>query len=230
MTTMKERVDKTLESIRSTALACGRDPESVLLIGVSKKKPASAIREGVEAGLQNLGENYIQEAMEKIDSLKGLKAAWHFIGHLQSNKARFAVRYFDLIHTVDTLKLAREINKQAGKIQKIQDVLMQINIGREETKSGAEKEDALKLAADMAALPNIRLMGLMGMPPFFDEPERARPYFKAIAEIRTAIEKKKIAGISMKHLSMGMSGDYKVAVEEGATMVRIGTAIFGSRP
>lgn len=227
--TIKNRLDDVKQEIYQAAKACKRDPETIKLVAVSKKKSVVSILEAIDAAVEILGENYIQEAVEKIETIGRTPASWHFIGHLQSNKAKFAVRYFDLIHTVDKLKLAKEINRQAKKIGKIQSILMQINISKETSKSGTDEEDAVKLAHEISKLENVSLKGLMGMPPFFGEPERARPFFKALHDIKTQIERQNIPGITMEHLSMGMSGDFKVAIEEGSTLVRIGTAIFGSR-
>lgn len=217
------------EQITQAAAASNRNPDEILLVGVSKRQSAAKVMAAANAGVVIFGENYIQEAMDKIETLKEVKAAWHFIGHLQTNKARFAVKYFDMIHTVDTLKLAREIDKQAQKIGKIQKILIQINISRESSKSGAQANDALTLAKDISVLENVAINGLMGMPPFFDDPENARPFFRELARIKSKIQDENIPRVLMTHLSMGMSGDFKAAIEEGSTMVRIGTAIFGER-
>ena len=229
MTSITERLARIRQEIETTARGCGRDPRTIELVAVSKRKPADMVKTAIDAGVSCLGENYIQEAVDKITTIGPTPAHWHFIGHLQSNKARFAVAHFDLIHTVDKLKLARELDKQAAKINKHQKILLQINIGEEATKSGARAQDIIALVREVSTLENLRLVGLMGMPPFFENPEKARPYFKAMTQIRTDIEKEKIANVEMTHLSMGMSNDFKVAIEEGATLVRIGTAIFGRR-
>ncbi len=227
MTTINENLEFIKKQIKETALACGRDPETITLIGVSKRKSADTVTKAIEAGSTNLGENYIQEAVEKIDTLGKTSACWHFIGHLQSNKAKFAVKYFDYIHTVDKVKLAREIDKQAAKIGKIQKILLQINIAKEDTKSGAGAEEAISLAREFSRFENLSLDGLMCMPPYFSDPEEARIYFKKLVRIKDEIQG---AGLDTPaHLSMGMSNDFKVAIEEGSTMVRVGTAIFGSR-
>ena len=227
MTTIKENIVSIEKKIHDTALACGRDPETITLIGVSKRKTAQLVSKAIEAGSKDLGENYIQEAVEKIDFLGKESVCWHFIGHLQSNKARFAVQYFDYIHTVDKLKLAREIDKQAQKIKKTQKILLEINIAQEDTKSGAGAREAVVLAREINQFENLSLDGLMCMPPYFSDPENARIYFKKLVQIREEIMG---AGLdNVKHLSMGMSNDFQVAIEEGSTMVRVGTAIFGSR-
>ncbi len=229
MNDIKNRLSTIQDEIQSATKASNRNPDEVLLVSVSKRKSAATVKEAVDAGVTILGENYIQEAMDKIETLGEIPAVWHFIGHLQSNKARFAVKHFDLIHTVDSLKLAKEIDKQAKKIDKTQKILIQINISEEASKSGAGADDALALVKEISTLGNVSITGLMGMPPFFGAPEKARPFFKALARIKSAIELEKIPNVDMNHLSMGMSGDFRVAIEEGATMVRIGTAIFGER-
>lgn len=226
---MFEPLEKINRRIREAAVACGRDPKAVRLVAVSKTVPAERIRPAIEGGVEILGENYIQEAGDKIDQLADADVSWHFIGHLQSNKAKFAVRWFDLIHTVDSVKLAREINKQAAKIDKIQNILIQVNIGMEDSKSGAGERDALSLIREISPLENIAVKGLMTIPPFFDAPERVRPYFKALVSLRDKITAGKIPNVSTEELSMGMSGDFETAICEGATLVRIGTAIFGER-
>ncbi|MBU0971588.1 MAG: YggS family pyridoxal phosphate-dependent enzyme [Proteobacteria bacterium] len=224
---ISENIELIKKQIRETALACGRDPGTIALIGVSKRKSADTVLAGLKGGITHLGENYIQEAVDKINSLGQNQACWHFIGHLQSNKARFAVQYFDYIHTVDTVKLAREIDKQAAKIGKVQKILLQINIAKEETKSGASARESIVLARELNGFEHLSLEGLMCMPPYFDNPENARIYFKRLGLIKQEID---AAGIkSLSHLSMGMSNDFRVAIEEGATLVRVGTAIFGSR-
>lgn len=229
MSSIKENIDNINKQIFDTAISCGRKPEDIQLIAVSKKKNSDTILEGIKAGACHLGENYIQEAIDKINLIGKDKACWHFIGHLQSNKAKFAVQYFEYIHTVDTVKLAKEINKQAEKINKVQKILLQVNIAQEETKSGANTKEAIDLVKQLCSLTNLSLQGLMCMPPYFSDPEQARIYFKQLFQIKEKIIANQFDNVSMKHLSMGMSNDFKVAIQEGATMVRVGTAIFGSR-
>lgn len=229
MTTIKENFEKIKSQVADTANSCGRNPEQVNLIAVSKRKSVDTVMEGINAGALHLGENYIQEAMEKIDIIGEKSACWHFIGHLQSNKAKFAVNYFEYIHTVGSLKLAKEINKQAKKINKIQKILVQVNIAEEETKSGTSIENTIELVEKISIFENLSLQGLMCMPPFFPDPEQARPYFKQLSLIKEKIIELKINNVSMKHLSMGMSNDFRVAIEEGSTLVRVGTSIFGAR-
>jgi len=226
---LKQRLKNVNDRINNAAYACGRDPEIIKLVSVSKTISADRVRKAINAGANILGENYIQEAMEKISELSAYPVSWHFIGHLQTNKAKYAVRLFDLIHTVDSLKLARELNKQAKKINKIQHIMIQINISMESSKSGVYEQDSLKLTRDISCMQNLSIRGLMTIPPFFNSPEKARPYFSALRKLRDKIKKEAIQNVSMKELSMGMTGDFEVAIEEGATLVRIGTAIFGKR-
>ena len=226
---IQSNIKKIHDDICAAAQKSGRDASRVTLIAVSKRKPAEMIRQAIDAGHKGFGENYIQEAMEKIDLLGRDSATWHFIGHLQSNKAKFAVKYFDLIHTVDTVKLAKEINRQAEKIGKIQDILLQVNIALESTKSGAKENEIMDIAKQVCQFDNLRVSGLMCMPPFFDDPEEARAYFKNLKQISKKIELLNLPNTAMIHLSMGMSNDFTVAVEEGSTLVRVGTAIFGAR-
>jgi pyridoxal phosphate enzyme (YggS family) len=190
------------------------------------------VRERMEAAARradSLGENYVQEAQKKIEEL-GPGAAWHFIGHLQSNKAKAAVRLFDWVHSVDSLRLAQELSRVAGQENKVLPVLLQINLGQETTKFGALQDDTFRLLEQMGLLPGISVKGLMTLPPFFDNPEESRPYFHALWELAEVVSRRKITGLSMEELSMGMSNDFETAIEEGATLVRVGTAIFGPRP
>ena len=214
--------------ITSAAKRSGRDLLSVKLVVVTKTVDVDRIREALDAGALILGENRVQEAKEKIEKL-GPIASWHLIGHLQTNKAKYAVKLFYLIHSVDSLELAKEIDKQAAKIGKVQDVLIEVSISGEASKAGVALENAVALVKGAAKLKNISIKGLMTMPPYSDSPEDSRLYFKKLRELSESIARENIPGVSMKELSMGMSGDFEVAIEEGATMVRIGTAIFGER-
>lgn len=215
--------------IQRAALACGRPPESVRLVAVSKTVAARRVREAIEAGVTILGENYIQETREKFNVLYDQTVTWHFIGHLQTNKAKYAVRIFDLIHSVDSFKLATALNKEAAKREKVQDILIQVNLSGEATKSGASADEVARLLEQTAGLDHIRVRGLMTMPPFFDDPERARPFFEALARLRDRLGRTPTANADLEELSMGMTGDFEVAIKAGATLVRIGTAIFGER-
>ena len=225
----KQKLEKIKSEIKKAAMAGNRDPQSVRLVGVSKTKPAHSVKQAIAAGVTTLGENYIQEASKKIQDLSSYPASWHFIGHLQRNKAKDAVRLFDLIHSVDSLKLARELNKQAKKNNKIQNILVQVNIGDQLSKSGVHPQKCLNLIQEISLLQNLSVRGFMTMPPFFDNPEKARPFFSELRNLRDQIKKHNVKNISMNQLSMGMTGDFQVAVQEGATLVRIGTALFGKR-
>ena len=229
MNLLKDRLIHVEDRIRNAAEACGRTPDSVKLVAVSKTKPVEMVQEAVEAGVSILGENYIQEARDKINALPSCAASWHFIGHLQRNKAKYAVKLFDLIHSVDSLKLAREIDHQAKKINKIQKILIQVNIGEDPAKSGAAAKETFELVRQVSRLENLSIQGLMTIPPFFDDPQRVRPCFIALAKLRDDIRSEDIPNIGMEALSMGMTGDFETAIECGATLVRIGTAIFGRR-
>jgi len=227
---LKKKLETIRRKISEAAIACGRKPESVRLVAVSKTVPTERVEKAITAGVTLLGENYIQEAIEKHDALSSYKdVEWHFIGHLQTNKAKYAVRFSDLIHSVDSVKLAREINKQAAKLNKIQNILIQVNIGKEATKSGIDEETAETVIREISTLDHIRIKGLMIIPPFYDEPEKVAPYFSALQNLSAQIDRLKIPNVSMKELSMGMSGDFETAIENGATLVRIGTALFGER-
>jgi hypothetical protein len=215
--------------IHRAAEAAGRRPESVRLVAVSKTKPIQMIRAAIDAGVTDIGENYIQEAREKFSALGTRPVSWHFIGHLQTNKAKYAVRIFDLIHSVDSAKLAGELDRQAEKIGKIQDILIQVNISGEAGKSGIPSEAARPLIEEIAPLAHIRVRGLMTLPPYFDDPEKAQPFFRALRLLRDEIRATDIGNVALDELSMGMTGDFEAAIAEGATLVRIGTALFGSR-
>lgn len=217
------------QKIQNAAIHCGRDPKTIRLVAVTKTQPVQRVQEAISTGIDVVGENYIQEAQEKYAALCHQQVQWHFIGHLQSNKSKYAVRIFELIHSVDSLKLAAELNKCAAKIGKIQKILIQVNIAQELSKSGVETGNALGLIRQIAEYGHISVRGLMTMPPFFDEPEKARPYFKVLRHLKDQIAAEKIPGVLMDELSMGMTGDFEAAIEEGATLVRIGTAIFGER-
>ncbi len=204
-------------------------PPGVELVAAAKTRSAGEILEAIEAGVRTIGENYVQEAAEVFPAI-GRRARWHFIGHLQTNKAKRAVEVFDLIETVDSAALGRELDKRAAAAGKTMEVLVEINSGREPQKAGVLPEAAEPLVRELAALPNLRVVGVMTMGPFAGDPEESRPYFVETRRVRDALRQAAIPGIEMRHLSMGMSHSWRVAVEEGATHVRIGTAIFGPRP
>ena len=200
---MKRNLDSVMNRIKQSAVSSGRDPESVRLVAVSKTIPAETVKQAIDAGANILGENYIQEAKTKFNDLISYPVSWHFIGHLQTNKAKYAVRIFDLIHSVDSFKLARELNKQAGKTGKIQHVLIQVNVAEESSKSGISIQNTLSLIKEISVLKNITIKGLMTMPPFFNEPEKVRPFFKDLRNLRDTIRKEEIDNVDMEELVHG---------------------------
>ena len=220
--------EKVQEKIAQAALRAGRDPDDIQLVAVSKTVSAATIQQAINAGVTILGENYLQEAREKIEEI-GHAVRWDFIGHLQSNKAKYVVDLFDIIQSVDRLSLAQEINRLAVKKGKIVKVLLQVNISGEEAKSGIDPAGVAALLRETLALPNLSVQGLMTMPPYFDDPEKARPYFVALRELRNFLRKEFGKNTDLKELSMGMSADFEIAIEEGSTIVRVGSAIFGER-
>ncbi|MBM4127028.1 MAG: YggS family pyridoxal phosphate-dependent enzyme [Nitrospira sp.] len=224
-----DRVRGILANIRTAAERSGRDPRCVRLVAATKTVSVEHIREGMDAGLSILGENRVQEALPKIEALAQAQVRWHFIGQLQRRKVRSIVGLFDLIHSVDSVELAQEINRRAGEAGRAQDVLLEVNVGGESTKAGFRPNELVRLVAMMAPLTHLRIKGLMAIPPPTVEAESARPYFIRVRELAQAVVAERIPGVSMDELSMGMSNDYAVAVEEGATLVRIGSAIFGAR-
>jgi pyridoxal phosphate enzyme (YggS family) len=226
---LETRLQAVKERIRKAAEGCQRNPEEIRLIAVSKTMPAETVRQAIEAGVTDIGENYVQESRDKFQALVSLDVNWHFIGHLQSNKAKYVVRIFDLIHSVDSLKLARELSKQAKNVDKVQKILVQVNVAKEDTKSGIYAEDAIDLLKEIGQFENLSVRGLMTMPPFFNAPDRVRPFFADLCKLRDKIESAALPNIRMDALSMGMTGDFETAIEEGATFVRVGTAIFGAR-
>ena len=242
-----KRVQNSVEAIQKRIQVarekCGRDAREVTLIGASKTVSTARLGEFYEMGLCEIGENYVQEALDKQREIATLSTRcdfkWHFIGALQSNKARDVVGKFALVHSVDRVKLARALNDEARKIGVVQDVLLQVNIGGETSKSGVAPEDLTKLAREVSALENLRVCGLMCLPPYFDDAEKVRPLFRRMRELRDelAIEittetttESTLSTRSLRlELSMGMSHDFEIAIEEGATMIRLGTVLFGAR-
>lgn len=206
----------------------GRNPEEVKLIAVSKVKPAEQVEEAFHAGQKGFGESYVQEFRDK-EPLVTVPVQWHFIGGLQSNKVKYLRGKTVMIHSVDRLSLATEISQQWEKTDASVEILLQVNVGDEASKSGCAPKDLESLARSIAPLPNLRVKGLMCLPPHSDNPEEVRPFFKQLRELSEQIDRLELPGIEMNELSMGMSGDFEVAVEEGATLVRVGTAIFGAR-
>lgn len=224
-----DNLHEITSNIHRVAIDCGRSPDEIQLVAVSKKFPVSAIEEAILAGQKIFGENYIQESETKAREV-GNKCTLHFIGHLQSNKAKIAARIFDVIETVDSFKLANLLSKQLVQLDRTLDILLQVNIGHDSHKSGIEAEEAAGLLNQINELPNINAIGLMTMPPFTDDPELARPHFRQLRLLAEELDRKGLF-VSGKRveLSMGMSNDYHVAIQEGATIIRVGTAIFGQR-
>jgi PLP dependent protein len=203
----------------------GRPASAVELICVTKEAMVTQAEEVLGLGVKNLGENRVQELVSKYNAI-GNRATWHLIGHLQTNKVKDAVKIVSLIHSVDSARLAKEIDKEAKKINKVQDILIQVNVSREESKFGVSPEEAINVIKDIVLYQNINIKGLMTIVPDADDPETVRPFFKALRELKNAINASKIANHELEYLSMGMSNDFEIAIEEGSSMVRIGRAIF----
>jgi len=216
--------------ITAAAKSCGREPEEVRLIAISKTHPASVIRRVIEFGALDIGENRVQEAEGKIAEIGRHAARWHLVGHLQANKARRAVNLFDVIHSLDSLDLAHRLDRLCQKEgrEKLA-VLVQVDLGHEETKSGVDEAELTHLVEGLGPLQRLELTGLMTVPPFFDNPEQSRPFFRRLRQLRDELAAREAFGGKKGELSMGMTNDFEVAIEEGATMVRVGTAIFGER-
>lgn len=225
-------VAENLEQVRKNIeLACrkaGRDPKEVTLISVSKTKPVSMLQEAYDAGSRDFGENKVQEIMDKYPQLPS-DIRWHMIGHLQRNKVKYIVDKVALIHSVDSLRLAETIENEAAKHNVTVPVLIEVNVAQEESKFGLKTEEVLSLVESIAALPHINIKGLMTIAPYVEDPEENRGIFRELKKLSVDIATKNINNVSMSVLSMGMTGDYQVAVQEGATMVRVGTGIFGER-
>lgn len=228
MSTIAENLEQIHRQIEQACRRSGRTLDRVQLIAVSKVKPATAIDEAYAAGQRLFGESYVQEFRDKAEQVS-VPAEWHFIGHLQSNKVKYLYGKVAMIHSVDRLSLAREINRQWGKHEDVAQVLLQVNVGDESSKAGCRADKLEQLVREVAKLENIKICGLMCLPPYSDDPEDVRPYFVQLRELAQQVDHLHLPGVSMTELSMGMSGDFEVAVEEGATLIRIGTAIFGER-
>ncbi|MCE5238634.1 YggS family pyridoxal phosphate-dependent enzyme [bacterium] len=218
------------DRIDAAATEAGRDPADVTLLAVSKTRAAEEVAHAAEAGASHFGENYVQELVDKQQALadSGLDLHWHFIGHLQRNKVRFLAPFCALIESVDSVRLAEEIDGRAIGLGRVQPVLLQVDLAGEETKFGCPEEQVGEVAERLATLPGVAWEGLMTIPPAADDPEASRPYYRRLRELREQLAAQ-YPGQNLRHLSMGMSHDYAVAVSEGATIVRIGTAIFGPR-
>ena len=224
------RLARVRAQIDAAALKCGRLPREITLIAISKTHPASIVQRAIELGVADIGENRVQEAEQKINEVGRSAARWHLVGHLQANKARRAVQLFDVIHSLDSLELARRLNRLCDEESREKlPLLVQVDLGHEDTKSGVDETHLSELIVELTRLERIELTGLMTLPPFFDEPEQARPFFRRLRELRDDLAAQGAFGDRKGELSMGMTHDFAVAIEEGATMVRIGTAIFGQR-
>jgi pyridoxal phosphate enzyme (YggS family) len=221
---IRENILKIKEEISLICSKCNRDSCLITIVAVSKGRTQDKIREAAASGITDIGENRVQEASTKYAPLPAVK--WHLVGHLQTNKAEDAVRIFDLIHSVDSLRLAREIDKQAAGINKIQDILLQVNASGEASKFGLNPEEVARVIQELPAFKNINLKGLMTIAPLTDNPETTRPYFRLLREIKYKINQEKVLGREITILSMGMTDDFTVAIEEGANMLRLGRAIF----
>jgi PLP dependent protein len=227
--TIQHNLQQIQSRITAACARAGRDPSAVRLIAVSKLKPATLIMEAAAAGQRIFGESYVQELVDKASQID-TEVEWHYIGALQSNKAKYLAGRVALIHSVDRLSLAEEIERQWRKAALSPvDVLIQVNIGQEASKAGTEESALEDLVRRVAALPHLRVRGLMALPPWCDDPEEVRPYFRRMRLLAEHLRSLDIAGVAMRELSMGMSHDFEVAIEEGATLVRVGTAIFGER-
>ncbi|CUT00220.1 YggS family pyridoxal phosphate-dependent enzyme [Candidatus Chrysopegis kryptomonas] len=223
-----ENILKVKQRIQKSCLKVGRNPDEVSIVAVTKTVPIEKIKEAINLGITDIGENRVQELLEKKNSIENVR--WHFVGHLQTNKVKYIVDFIYLIHSVDSLKLALEIDKRAKKINRVIDILIEVNTSGEETKYGVKPEETIDLVKQISEnCKFLRVKGLMTVAAFLPNPEEVRPMFRLLRELKDEIAKLNLKNVEMKHLSMGMSNDFEVAVEEGATLVRIGTAIFGPR-
>ena len=228
MTMLAENLKQVEENIEKACQRAGRKREEVTLIAVSKTKPVTMLSEIYDCGVRDFGENKVQEICEKRDLLPS-DIRWHMIGHLQRNKVKYIIKDTALIHSVDSYRLAEEINIQAKKIRRIVPILIEVNIAEEASKFGIAANETLQLTEEISRLDNLRIQGLMTIAPYTENPEENRPYFEKIRELSVDIKRENIDNVSMDVLSMGMTGDYMTAIEEGATIVRVGTGIFGAR-
>ena len=225
---LKDNIARVRERMAAVCARCGRRPEEVRLIAVSKTVPAERIRQAYDAGLRDFGENRVQEAKEKRPALADLDIAWHLIGHLQTNKVKPARELFQWVHSIDSFRLAEKLDRVPGGAPPLP-VLLEVNLGEEPTKFGAGEEAVARLAEQVSQLSTLELRGLMVVPPYLENAEEVRPFFRRLRQLAQGIASRHLPRVSMRELSMGMSHDFEVAIEEGATMVRVGTAIFGPR-
>ena len=228
MNTIRDHLNEVRENIQKACEKAGRSPQEVTLIAVSKTKPLFMLEEAYEAGARDFGENKVQEILEKHPKMPE-DARFHMIGHLQRNKVKQVLPHAVLIHSVDSYRLAEQISQEAGKLGITAKILLEVNVAKEESKFCMMPEDVEEMAGQIAALPHLQIEGLMTIAPFVDDPEKNRPVFRKLYQLSVDIKKKNIDNVNMGVLSMGMTGDYQVAVEEGSTMIRVGTGIFGAR-
>jgi len=221
-------LEKVRQGIGRAAALAGRTPAEIELVAVTKTVSVARIEEAVEAGITVVGENRVQELVEKYNSI-GSRVRWHLIGHLQTNKVKYVVDKVSLIHSLDRLSLAEEISRQATKVGTVVNCLVQVNVAEEESKFGLPVSNIEPFVREVSTIPGLRVQGLMTIGPFTDDPEEVRPVFRELRRIFEQMKQARIAGVEMRYLSMGMSGDYQVAIEEGANIVRVGSAIFGMR-
>ena len=226
---IRENIDDIMKRVENTCKKIGRAPKDITVIAVSKTVDSERAKEAVEAGINNLGENRVQELIKKYDELKDIDIKWHMIGHLQKNKVKYILDKTVLIHSVESLSLAEEINKRAGKNNLIANVLIELNIGEEESKFGINEENVYDFIVSMEQFENIRVLGLMTVAPFCENLEDVRWVFKTMKNIYDKISTMNLKNTEMKYLSMGMTNDFEIAIEEGSNIIRIGTAIFGAR-
>ncbi|TKJ34523.1 YggS family pyridoxal phosphate-dependent enzyme [bacterium (candidate division B38) B3_B38] len=225
---IKGNIHRVKERIARAALRAGRDPDEIKLVAVSKSFGLEHIRAAIASGITILGENKVQEAHQKIPHIEA-GVSWHMVGHLQSNKAKRAAELFDMIHSIDRLSIAEKLNRHLAALSKRMEVLIQVDLAEEETKFGIPEAELEELVKRVGEMENLTLKGLMIMPPFFSNPEDGRPYFQRLRQLLARLNRRGVVSSELKELSMGMSHDFEVAIEEGATMVRVGTAIFGPR-
>jgi hypothetical protein len=229
MLSIMENVARVRERIATACRHSGRGPDEVKLVAISKTFPPGCVRAAYEVGLRDFGENRVQEAAAKRPALADLSITWHLVGHLQTNKAKAARDLFHWVHSVDSFRLAQKLEQAAPSGAGRLAVLLEVNLGEEASKAGVGESEIIQLAQQVSQLAALEVRGLMVIPPFFDDPELVRPYFRRLRELAQEIESKNIPNLSMQELSMGMSHDFEVAIEEGATIIRVGTAIFGAR-
>lgn len=226
---LKRNIQEIQNRIARAAERSGRTFEDISLVAVTKTVEPDIINQAIQLGIHHIGENKVQEIMKKYDMINSSGLKWHLIGHLQTNKVKYIIDKVDMIHSVDSYKLAVEIDKRAKKINKIMDILIQVNISGEESKYGIQPDECHAVIQDICKLPNVKVRGLMTIAPYTDDAETVRPYFRDLKKLFIDIAEKNYDNVSMDYLSMGMTGDFEVAIEEGANIVRIGTAIFGPR-